>query len=93
MTNINWTQTALNDLAGIRDFISRDSVYYAEKFVDDTFQAVEHLQIFPKSGRVVPERNDPTFREIIFGSYRIMYSISSNDCNIVTMIHCKRGYD
>jgi len=92
MSNVSWTQTALDDLAGIRAYIARDSVYYADKFVDDAFQAVERLEIFPESGRIVPERNDPDFREIIFGSYRIMYKIINNDCYITTMIHGKRDY-
>jgi plasmid stabilization system protein ParE len=92
MSNIKWTQTALDDLSGIQEYIARDSVYYANKFVDDAFQVVERLEIFPESGRIVPERDDPSFREIIFGSYRIMYKIIDDDCYITTMIHGKRLY-
>ena len=92
MSKVTWTQTALDDLEGIRDFIARDSVYYAEKFVDDAFNAVERLEMFPESGRMVPERYSPDFREIIFGSYRIIYKIIDGDVYIVTMIHGKRNY-
>jgi len=92
MSKVTWTQTALDDLEGIRDFIARDSVYYAEKFVDDAFNAVERLEMFPESGRMVPERYSPGFREIIFGSYRIIYKIIDGDVYIVTMIHGKRNY-
>jgi plasmid stabilization system protein ParE len=31
--------------------------------------------IFPQLGRVVPEENDETIREIIFRSYRIIYKV------------------
>jgi len=93
MSTVIWTQTALDDLAGIRDFIARDSVYYAEKFVDDAFKATEQLEIFPEIGRVVPERNDTDFREIIFGSYRIMYTIINGIVYIITMIHGMRIYN
>jgi len=93
MSTVIWTQTALDDLAGIRDFIARDSVYYAEKFIDDAFKATEQLEIFPEIGRVVPERNDPVFREIIFGSYRIMYTIIDSNVYIITMIHGMRIYN
>ena len=92
MSNVSWTQTALDDLASIQEYIARDSKYYAHKFVDDALLAVERLEIFPEIGRIVPERNDPNFREIIFGSYRIMYKIIDSDCYIVTMIHGKRIY-
>ena len=92
MSKVEWTQTALDDLAGIRAYIARDSVYYANKFVDEAFRAVERLEMFPESGRIIPERNDPSFREIIFGSYRIMYKIANDECFITTMIHGKRNY-
>jgi plasmid stabilization system protein ParE len=92
MSRVSWTQTALDDLAVIQDFIARDSVYYAEKFVDEAFLAVSRLEMFPNSGRIVPERNRPDFREIIFGSYRIMYKIVDNAVYITTVVHEKRNY-
>ena len=92
MSKVIWTQNALDDLAGIQEYIARDSVYYAEKFVDDAFNAVERLETFPESGRMVPERYEPDFREVIFGSYRIIYKIINDDVYIVTMIHGKRNY-
>jgi len=92
MSTVIWTQAALDDLAGIRDFIARDSVYYAEKFVDDAFKATEQLEVFPETGRVIPERNDSGFREIIFGSYRIMYTIIDGIVYVITMIHGMRIY-
>jgi len=92
MSTIIWTQTALDDLAAIKEYIARDSVYYADKFVDDAFNAADNLEIFPEMGRVVPERNDSSIREIFFGSYRIMYKIEDNYCYITTIIHGKRLY-
>ena len=31
------------------------------------------MREFPESGRVVPERSDPSLREIIWRNYRIVY--------------------
>jgi len=92
MSTVKWTKTALDDLDSIKEFIARDSIHYAEKFVDDAFAATDNLELFPEMGRIVPERNDPDFRELIFGSYRIMYKIDNNHCFITTMIHGKRLY-
>jgi len=92
MSQIIWSQSALDDLAGIQEYIARDSAYYAEKFVDDAFLAVERLKEFPESGRIVPERNNPDFREIIFGSYRILYKLIDKDVYIVTIMHSRRDY-
>jgi len=92
MSAVIWTQTALDDLAAIKEYIARDSVYYANKFIDDAFNATDNLEVFPEMGRVVPEGNDPCIREIIFGSYRIMYKVDGNNCYITTIIHGKRLY-
>ena len=92
MSTVKWTKTALDDLDSIKEFIARDSTYYAEKFEDDAFKVADNLELFPDMGRIVPERNDPSFRELIFGSYRIMYKIDDNHCFITTMIHGKRLY-
>ena len=92
MSIVKWTHTALDDLAAIKEYIARDSVYYAEKFGDDAFAATEKLELFPEMGRLLPERNDPNIRELIFGSYRIMYTIDGDYCYIIAMIHGKRLY-
>ena len=92
MSIVKWTKTALDDLDSIKEFIARDSIHYAEKFEDDAFAVADNLELFPEMGRIVPERNDPDFRELIFGSYRIMYKIDGNHCYITTIIHGKRLY-
>jgi len=51
---IEWTQPALLDLEHIRDYISRDSEYYAARFIEKIIEAVEGLVNFPKMGRSVP---------------------------------------
>ena len=37
MIEVKWTQPALDDLRVIRDYIARDSSYYAQKVVDEAF--------------------------------------------------------
>jgi addiction module RelE/StbE family toxin len=90
MGKIIWTQTALEDLAGISAYIARDSQYYAEKFEDDAFLAVERLEAFPESGRIVPEWNNPSIREVLLSSYRIVYRLLNDRVYIVMVIHGKR---
>ena len=53
-------------------------------------QAPRRLAQFPQSGRIVPEFNDETIRELIYGSYRIIYKISGTTCSIVAVIHGSR---
>ena len=90
MSKALWMPSALDDLRIIQEFIARDSVYYAKKFVDEAFRATERLEIFPESGRIVPEIGLPTLREIVYGSYRIIYELIQNRVHVVAVIHGKR---
>jgi plasmid stabilization system protein ParE len=50
----------------------------------------DRLADFPESGRIVPEMNDPSFREIILGNYPLIYRLRSGDVQIVTVHHGAR---
>jgi addiction module RelE/StbE family toxin len=90
MAQVNWTSQALADLEAIGDFIARDAPSFAQIFVNRVFQAVERLENFPYSGRLVPEISQDNIREIIFGSYRIVYLVNNEEVNILTIFHSSR---
>jgi plasmid stabilization system protein ParE len=50
---LRWTLQAEQDLAGIKEFISRDSPTYALATARQLYHAAEMLVAFPESGRVV----------------------------------------
>ena len=50
-----WTDPSIEDLRAVRDFIARDSDYYAADLVEQIVLSVESLLRSPKMGRVVPE--------------------------------------
>jgi plasmid stabilization system protein ParE len=52
--------------------------------------AVERLQMFPESGRVVPERNEKEIREIIVRPYRIVYRVRPGYVEIATVFRASR---
>ena len=52
---VNWTEPALEDLAGIQVYIAKDSPYYAKQFIESIFEATETLEDFPELGRKVLE--------------------------------------
>ena len=81
--NIQWTEPAVIDLESIRDYIARDSEYYASEFVERIIGAVEKLNVLPNMGRKVPEADDENIREIIFYNYRIVYKIKKPDKLII----------
>ena len=93
MAEVRWTSQAVDDLTAIAEFISKDSPHYSSLFVLDILYAIDRLTQFPKSGRVVPEINDPLVREIILGSYRIIYRVRKDIVEILTVFHGSRLFD
>ncbi len=87
---VEWTQPAVSDVEGIRDFIGRDSKYYATRFVEKVVEAVENLHKFPKIGRSVPEAEEESIRELLLHSYRIIYRVETDRILVLTVIHGAR---
>lgn len=87
---IEWTEPALSDLESIRDYIRRDSEYYATRFIERIIEIVEDLEKFPEMGRSVPEAEHENIRELLFYNYRIMYRVETGRILILTIIHGAR---
>ena len=91
MVQINWTTQAQEDLKNIYDYISKDSKQYAKFQVVRLKHRVSILQNYSLAGRIVPEMNKNNFRELIEGSYRIIYKVvSEKQVDILTVHHSAR---
>ncbi len=87
--NIQWSDLAIERVDCIALYIAKDSLFYANKWVNDIYDYTDRLEIFPKSARMVSEINDTNLRELIFGNYRIVYRIKSNEILILTVRNFK----
>ena len=72
---IVWSPLALERVEDIARYIAEDNPDAAVHWVDDLFTTAERLADFPKSGRMVPEVGSSRIRELIFGTYRVIYSV------------------
>jgi toxin ParE1/3/4 len=90
MTPLVWTRRAIEDVQSIQWFIDKDSPHYAQLVRQQLIAAVERLPAFPQSGRVVPEVDNPAIREVIQGSYRIVYRLVHGEIHILTVHHAAR---
>ena len=90
MVRIEWTDRSLEDLKNIYDYIARDSKSFASLFSKKLYETVQKLKEFPNMGRIVPEVNIPSVREIIFQNYRIIYKIKTDYIEIITVFHGSR---
>ena len=90
MAKVVWTEPALSDLQSIIEFIAKDSHQYAERLGFHIVQAPQRLSVFPYSGRIVPELNDSSIRELIYSSYRIIHVIRPTASYIIAILHSSR---
>jgi addiction module RelE/StbE family toxin len=90
VTPVIWAPQAIQDVEAIRAYVARDSARYADLVVDRIVAAVERLKDDPRSGRVVPELGDESIREVIHGSYRIVYRLRNDLVEIATVFHGAR---
>ncbi len=87
MAEIIWTRSALRDLKRLHEYIAEDSKYYADRFILKLVSRVDVLSTFPLAGRVVPEKEDDTIRELIEGNYRMFYKIEKGNHIFILRIH------
>lgn len=85
--------SARRDLRDIVRYISVDSPERALGFARLLVNSTKRLSDFPELGRVVPEFADPSIREIVVRSYRVIYRVDHADCRIdvVRFWHGARG--
>ena len=69
------TPQSQDDLREIVSYIARDSPDRAREFGNTLISKALFIGTFPEMGHVVPEVGDPSVREIIHGSYRIIYEL------------------
>jgi plasmid stabilization system protein ParE len=72
---VHWTDTAEGHLDAIHAYIAQDSPEYARRMVDRLTRRSQQIAEFPFSGRRVPEYDVDQIREVIKGSFRIIYHI------------------
>jgi len=57
VTPLIWSPQSVKDIESIREYIAQDSPAHADLVVRKIVAAVQRLNSFPESGRMVPERN------------------------------------
>jgi len=84
---VHWTDTAEGHLNALYAYIAQDSPEYAKRMVDRLTRRSQQIADFPFSGRRVPEYDIDQIREVIEGSYRIIYHIKPDQIDVLAVIH------
>ena len=87
------TQQSRDDLQIIVRRIARDSPDRARAFGNLLIDKALSISSLPERGRIVPELNESSVREIIHGSYRIVYEIFQDPASVYVLRfwHAARG--
>ena len=81
------------DTCAIHDYIAEDSAQYANRTIDRITRKSKCLARHPLSGHAVPEYEDqagPDIRQILQGSYRIIYRVRPDVVQVLAVIHSAR---
>ena len=90
---VYWSALAIRRVSEIADYISNDRPLSALRWAEGVFKVVRQLERFPARGRIVPEVQRPSIRELIHGEYRVIYKIQSDSVGILTARHGRRRLD
>ncbi|CCN69963.1 type II toxin-antitoxin system RelE/ParE family toxin [Vibrio nigripulchritudo] len=90
MAEIIWTEPALSDLNDIAEYIALENVIAAKQLVKTIFSKVERLEAFPESGRIPPELEHLSYREVLVNPCRIFYKQDSDKVLILFVMRVER---
>jgi addiction module RelE/StbE family toxin len=93
MAQVRWTPQAADDLEAICLFIARDATQLAAIFAERVLRATDRRASYPRMGRVVPALAIENIRELIVGSYRVIYQVRKDKVHLLTLHHGARPLD
>jgi len=91
---VQWTQTAVEDLVSIIDYVvDRDGAVAAERLYGQITHVSAGLETMPLRCRVVPELEAEGldgYREVLVGPYRLMFTVRGSDVVLLTAMDGRR---
>lgn len=92
MATVIWAEPALDDIRRIHEYIARDSARYASIMSERITSATRRLDDFPDSGSKLPEMPHSPYRQVLRGSYRIIYrhDAATGEVFVLAIVHASR---
>lgn len=87
-----WAASARDALDEVTAYIAQDSHQAAVRILETALEAAERLATFSGLGRVVPELNDATVREVFVHQYRLLYHVENERVVVVAFLHGARDF-
>ena len=87
-----WTQEALRALDEVLEYIAKDAPEGARLVLQQALAAASSLATLSERGRVVPEIDDPSVREVFVFRYRLLYEVAPTEVRILSLLHGSRDF-
>lgn len=88
-----WSQRASDGLDEAVAYIAKDSPQGALGLLERALNTAGSLDQFTERGRIVPEIDDPTVRELFVYRYRLVYEVSDLRVTILGFLHGARDFN
>jgi plasmid stabilization system protein ParE len=85
-----WSDRALARACETARYIAADDPAAAVRWVEGLFDSAARLADFPESGRLAPELEDRSVRELVYGAYRVFYRVDAGTVLILTVRHASQ---
>jgi toxin ParE1/3/4 len=85
-----WAPRARSDARLALDYIQKESPEAARRFATALVTAARSLAELSERGRIVPELEDPSVRELLLSRYRVVYEVFPERVAVVRVIHARR---
>lgn len=82
---LQYAEEARENIRDIYSALYDLSPTYADKWTDELVKKTELLLSFPEMGRMVPEPEIKSIREIFVGRYRVIYQYRPEETKIYVM--------
>ena len=90
---LRWSLRALEQAEAALDYIAEDRPQAAADWLSGLFEWTRMLETLPLQGRVVPEAHRDDLRELIYGSYRIVYRVRGDVVSVLLVHHSRQDFD
>lgn len=88
MAKLIWTDESLESLREIGGFLTEKSPQASASVTEGIWQRTQILKQFPKSGWGHDEIGNRDVRSLVYGHYRIVYEIISEDeVRVIPVLH------
>lgn len=88
---ISFSKSAIEDLKNIKAYYLEQGVpQIGQDFVASIVEHVETLSSNPEIGRVVPEFNDDSIRELIHSPFRVVYLRENQSIRVIRVWRSER---